>query len=83
MFGHSAFLQYHTDMHERARDYSKERINPTLAKLKLRPLKALGTADAHQLAMGWALPDAQLAYTAPAQMNADYATWHIDNFLVT
>ncbi len=74
---YSGFLDWKSNLHDKARHYMKQPIQPEQAQLQLRPLVAKGTARNHQSALKWALPDMQLEYSEPAQLNADYATWHM------
>lgn len=76
---HSAFLQYHQDLHSRAKGYCKRPVDPSLAVFRLKPLTAQGLARNGQSSLKWTIPSAQMAYTNEAQMNADYATWHLGN----
>lgn len=77
-------LQYHQDMHSRARSYvNGSDLDPTACaiRLNLKPLVANSYAsDNRQLAVHYGLPKGQIAATVKGGRNPDYATWSIFNY---
>lgn len=74
-------LKYHQDMHGRAREYVKARVDPFVAGLSIQPLTAGAyAANANQLALHYALPKAQLQATVSGERTPDYATWGLSHY---